>query len=77
MTTFGSFISKMKKGYDFAQGVKNPYLKRIIVSVKIENALDVSKSLTCKAFVDTYTSLMVLPAAWKHRLGELESTRTV
>jgi hypothetical protein len=63
----------MKKSYDFSQGAKNPYLKRIVVSVKIENALDVSKSLRCDAFVDTDVSLMVLPATWKDRLGYLKS----
>lgn len=64
----------MKKSYDFSQGVKNPYLKPIIVSVKIENVRDVGKSLRCDAFVDTDASLMVLPAAWKDRLGGLEAT---
>lgn len=67
----------MKKSYDFSQGVKNPYLKRIIASVNIENALDVSKSLSCDAFVDTEVSLMVLPAAWKSRLGGLEATGAI
>lgn len=67
----------MKKSYDFSQAVKNPYLKPIIVSVKIENVRDDSKSLSCDAFVDTEFPLMVLPAAWKDRLGDLESTRTM
>jgi hypothetical protein len=67
----------MKKSYDFSPGVKNPYLKRIIVSVKIENALDVSKILRCDAVVDTNASLMVLPATWKDRLGILESIRII
>jgi hypothetical protein len=60
----------MKKSYDFSRGVKNPYLKQIIVSVKIENVRDVSKSLSCEAFVDTDVSLMMLPAAWKDTLGD-------
>jgi hypothetical protein len=64
----------MKKTYHFSNGVNSPYLKRIIVSVKIENALDVSKSLRCDAFVDTTVSLTVLPATWKDRLGSLGST---
>lgn len=50
---------------------------RIIASVKIENVLDDSKSLRCDALVDTGASHMVLPAAWKERLGNLESTRTI
>ncbi|HEX9425041.1 MAG TPA: aspartyl protease family protein [Pyrinomonadaceae bacterium] len=45
---------------------------RIVTSVTIENALDLSKSLTCDALVDTGASLMVLPSAWKGRLGDLE-----
>ena len=50
---------------------------RIIASVKIENVLDDSKSLRCDALVDTGASHMVLPAAWKEQLGDLESTRTI
>ena len=50
---------------------------RIIASVKIENAADVSKGLRCDASVDTGASHMVLPTAWKERLGSLESTRTI
>ena len=46
---------------------------RIIASVKIDNASDVSKSLSCEALVDTGASLMVLPTAWKDRLGVLEA----
>ncbi len=45
---------------------------RIVTSVTIENALDLSKSLTCDALVDTGASLMVLPNAWRGRLGNLE-----
>ena len=67
----------MQKSYDFSKAIKNPYLKRIIVSVKVENVRDVSKSFVCDAFVDTNASLMVLPAAWKARLGQLESIRTI
>jgi predicted aspartyl protease len=50
---------------------------RIVASVKIDNVLDASKSLRCDALVDTGASHMVLPAAWKERLGLLESTRTI
>lgn len=45
---------------------------RIIASVTIDNASDVSKSLRCNALVDTGASLMVLPSAWKDRLGDLK-----
>jgi predicted aspartyl protease len=45
---------------------------RIIASVRIDNASDVSKGLRCDALVDTGASLMVLPTAWRDRLGVLE-----
>lgn len=66
----------MKKNYDFSIAIKNPYLRRIIVSVKIENVRDDSKGLSCDAFVDTVASMMMMPAVWKDRFGDLESTRT-
>ena len=46
---------------------------RIVASVTIENAADFSKSLTCEALVDTGASHMVLPSAWKNRLGEFQA----
>jgi len=45
---------------------------RIIASVTIENVGDRSKKLRCDALVDTGASIMVLPSAWKDRLGEFE-----
>jgi predicted aspartyl protease len=45
---------------------------RIVASVTIENAADLSMALRCEALVDTGASLMVLPSAWKERLGKLE-----
>jgi len=47
-------------------------LGRIVASVTIENASDLSKALRCEALVDTGASLMVLPSVWKDRLGKLE-----
>ena len=67
----------MKKNYDFSEAVKHPFFEPIIVSVKIENALDSSKRIRCNALVDTQVSQMILPSAWKDRLGRLESTRTI
>jgi predicted aspartyl protease len=76
----------MKANYDFSKGIKNPYAKRlknqgtmgrIVASVKIENASDDSKSLRCDALVDTGASFMVLPSAWRDRLGDLETTTQV
>jgi predicted aspartyl protease len=50
---------------------------RIVTSVTIENAADLSKALTCDALVDTGASLMVLPSAWKDRLGPFESSAEI
>lgn len=45
--------TRMKKNYDFSKAVKNPYVKRIIVSVMIENVGDVSRTVRCDALGDT------------------------
>jgi predicted aspartyl protease len=50
---------------------------RIVASVKIENVSDVSKGLRCDALVDTGASFMVLPSAWRDRLGKLDATAQV
>jgi hypothetical protein len=50
---------------------------RIVASVKIENVSDASQSLRCDALVDTGASPMVLPSAWKDRLGDLVSIREI
>ena len=44
---------------------------RIVASVTIENAADLSKGVKCDALVDTGASLMVLPSAWRDRFGDL------
>jgi predicted aspartyl protease len=76
----------MKAHYDFSRGIKNPYIDRlkgshtmgrIVASVKIDNVTDDSKSLRCDALVDTGASFMVLPSAWRDRLGDLETTTQV
>jgi predicted aspartyl protease len=51
---------------------KDTDVGRIVSTVTIENAADLSKALTFEALVDTGASLMVLPSAWKDRLGKLE-----
>ena len=43
-----------------------------MASVRIDNIRDESKSIRCDALVDTGASHMILPSAWKDRLGELE-----
>ncbi|PYS25867.1 MAG: hypothetical protein DMF72_00430, partial [Acidobacteria bacterium] len=50
---------------------------RIVASVRIDNASDVSKGLRCDALVDTGASFMVLPMAWRDRLGNLETMTEV
>jgi predicted aspartyl protease len=50
---------------------------RIVTPVKVENALDPSKHLVCDALVDTGASHLVLPSAWKDRLGRLSSSQAV
>ena len=45
---------------------------RIVSSVTINNISDSSKVLRCDALVDTETSFLVLPDAWRDRLGYLE-----
>lgn len=46
---------------------------RIVSSVTITNISDPSIALRCDALVDTGASFMVLPNAWKDRLGDLET----
>jgi hypothetical protein len=50
---------------------------RIISSVKIENLTDPAKSLRCDALVNTGASYMILPSAWRDRLGDLEEIETL
>jgi len=45
---------------------------RIIASVKIENPSDPGAKIRFDALVDTGSSFMVLPNAWRDRLGKLE-----
>ena len=50
---------------------------RIVASVKIESLSDPEGRIRCDALVDTGASYMVLPSAWRDRLGELEEIATV
>ena len=50
---------------------------RIIASVTIANLGDPAAHLRCDALVDTGASHMVLPTAWRDRLGDLEQVATV
>ncbi len=50
---------------------------RIVATVRIANLQDEDKKLTCDALVDTGASYMVLPSAWRERLGDLEEIATI
>ena len=52
-------------------------MERIAASVKIENSTDREKKIRCDALVDTGASHMILPSAWRDRLGDLELVRHV
>jgi predicted aspartyl protease len=48
-------------------------VERIVASVKIENPSDLDARLRCDALVDTGSSFLVLPSAWRDRLGKLDN----
>lgn len=48
---------------------------RLVVNVTVTNATDRSRSLDCEALIDTGASHLILPAAWRPRLGDLETLR--
>ena len=48
------------------------HVGRIVASVTIQNTADPSMSLCCAALVDTGATHMVLPSAWKERLGKFD-----
>jgi hypothetical protein len=50
---------------------------RIAVNVKIKNLFDQDKAIQIDALVETGAAQMVLPTAWKDRLGNLNTIRTV
>jgi len=50
---------------------------RIIASVKIENVTSPDAHIRCDALVDTGASHLVLPSAWRERLGDLEEVERV
>jgi predicted aspartyl protease len=45
---------------------------RIITRVSIANARNAEFKILCDALVDTGASHMVLPLAWKSKLGDIE-----
>jgi hypothetical protein len=50
---------------------------RIVTPVKIENLLDPSKKIETDGLVATSAYMMILPNAWRDRLGELPASHKV
>src|SRR2546422_10162957 len=50
---------------------------RILTHVTIVNALDPAREISCEVLVDTGAWGLMLPRAWKERLGAFPMTRTV
>ena len=50
---------------------------RIVAQVDISNPFDDDKSLTCSMFVDTVASGLILPNAWKDRLGDFPNSQNI
>src|SRR5438128_12546438 len=50
---------------------------RILTHVTIANALDPAREIGCEVLVDTGAWGLMLPRAWKERLGAFQMTRTV
>src|SRR2546426_1528384 len=50
---------------------------RILTHVTIVNALDPAREISCEALVDTAAWRLMLPRAWKERLGAPQGRRTV
>ena len=58
-------------------GIEVKRMGRIVVSVKVENLSNPTAKILCDALVDTGASYMVLPSAWRNRLGDLEEITRV
>ena len=50
---------------------------RIVAQTKITNFIDADKSIQCGMLVDTGAGALILPSAWKERLGEFKWSETV
>src|SRR5256886_15636849 len=50
---------------------------RIVTHVTIVNVLDPAREIGCDSLVDTGAWGLMLPRAWKERLGAFQMTRTV
>ena len=50
---------------------------RIVSNVRITNLLKREAIITCDALVDTGAAYMVLPKAWKERIGKITTVREI
>lgn len=50
---------------------------RIVAQVKIINLFDEDKFIQCGMFVDTGAGALILPKAWKERLGKFKRSEPV
>ncbi|MBX7218303.1 MAG: hypothetical protein K1Y36_00010 [Blastocatellia bacterium] len=50
---------------------------RIVTAVRIENTTDPERTIRCNALVSTGTAHLVLPAAWRDQIGELNIVTSV
>ena len=50
---------------------------RIVVQTKITNLFEEDKSIRCAMLVDTGAGALILPMAWKNRLGKFKRTEAV
>ena len=50
---------------------------RIVVETQVTNLFDEEKSIRCGMLVDTGAGALILPAAWKERLGAFKRSETV
>ncbi|MBU1153982.1 hypothetical protein KKB84_08510 [bacterium] len=48
---------------------------RIVSNVRITNLLEQKSVINCDALVDTGAAYMVLPKAWKERIGKINTVR--
>ena len=50
---------------------------RIVSNVRITNLLEQKSVINCDALVDTGAAHMVLPKAWKERIGKINTVREI
>ncbi len=50
---------------------------RIVSNVRITNLLEQEAVISCDALVDTGAAYMVLPKAWKERIGKITTVREI